>query len=142
MSQKKQPAAVPTAVWELGSSIVKEIAPNELEDYALLVDSYAHAASIPRSKRSDSDRFGFGVETEFVLISGHILAGLLAMFEMFVASRRIRHEKLTADQLRDAWTRFLMKQGLSRELAEAIPARNAAEMLRILEAAATHEQEK
>jgi hypothetical protein len=140
MSESNWRKAIPSAVWDVGSSIIRQIAPDEIEDYSLLVQSYSHAESYPDSAESDSDRFGFGVNTEFVVVSAHIITGLLAMFETFVVSRRIQQEKVTVDQLKHAWVSFLVNQGLSKELAEAIPARDAAEMLRILEAAAKNRE--
>ncbi|MBM3728128.1 MAG: hypothetical protein FJW40_22215 [Acidobacteria bacterium] len=108
--------------------IASEVAPDEAD----LIE--AIPANMLVNTRSEAlletiDDFHLGVETEVAMVSVHILAGTLALYESFVSARRIKEEREALGQLREAWQRFLTEKGVSAELAKAIPVKFGSEVL-------------
>lgn len=125
------------AVRALGARIVAEHVPTETQAYELLAGTFIQAArngTLLESPKDDSDRFGFGTEMGAGLLCIHILSGMLSLIDSFLSSRRIDRELTAEAQLREAWTRFLVLEGLSPELAKEISLKHASEVLRLLEA--------
>jgi hypothetical protein len=82
--------------------------------------------------KEDPSAYGFAQELDTGLLIVHLVAGTLSLIEVYLAASRLRTEKQELAELQKLWETYLVRNNIPPTLASWIPARHAADLLRVI----------
>ena len=80
--------------------------------------------------RGVTNEFSSVIELGFV--TAHLIAGTLALIDIYLHTRRVREEHETQVKLQQEWVSLLIEEGLDPQLARMIAAQFTPEIIKFL----------
>jgi hypothetical protein len=113
------------------SEILREIAPNEVSRFDAIKD-ISDSADLQKQLGVPRVRTRGIPGVEFGSVCLHLVAGTLALIEIYRKKKEHREQQELEYDIRQAWQEALIQAGMSPELARLIPVKFSPDMIRFL----------
>jgi len=118
------------------AQVLREVAPSEAAKFDEVgmdllkgpADRKGRAAPAESQVRTR----GLPVILEAGLVSLHLVSGTLALIELYRGRKDRKDQQEIENSIREEWKRALMKAGMSLDLANQVPVKYSADMIRFI----------
>jgi hypothetical protein len=117
------------------TNILRDVAPGEVSAFEKTGALIPGVASVDNESKSEERRVrtrGIPGVMEAGLVSLHLVAGTLALVEMYRKRRERLEQRELENSIRQEWQKALIQAGMSAELANQIPVKFSPDMIRFI----------
>jgi hypothetical protein len=113
--------------------VLQDVAPDEAKVLTKLGPAFLrNAENLHRHSGLRGVTNEFSSVIELGLVTSHLIAGTLALIDVYLHTRRIREEHETEAKVQQEWVNLLIEEGLDPRLARMIAAQFTPEIVKFL----------